>query len=265
MPVLVTAADTLLGRRLTRRFLAEGGEVRAYAGGNGEVASLRAAGAFLAVGDHDDEGRLEAALAQVHTVVHGVDPLLAAEGEELTRGAETLATAAANAGVRRLLALSLPGASPVADDELRRRLAAAEAAFAAAAIPSVVLRTSLVDSPELRDALASTTHPDDVRSQEVAPVRLEDLVELVVAFDRLRSRATEGHVVFAADGPEVLSVAGYLARVGVDGGPLVGRRYRGAGAHPLLSDALAGPWRNDDPGLPDAWTFTEETPLPVTA
>jgi hypothetical protein len=68
MPVLVTSAQHPLARRIALRLLEEGGEVRAYA--HGAVADLRAAGAIVASGEVDDEGRLEAAMVQVHTVVH---------------------------------------------------------------------------------------------------------------------------------------------------------------------------------------------------
>ena len=263
MPVLVAAADLPLGRRIAQRLLAEGGEVRAYAAADGDLGALRGAGAFVAVGDPDDEGRLEAAMADVHTVVHVADLLLAPAADPLAASLGTLATAAANAGVRRVIVSSLPGADVDAGDELRRTLGRAEATLAAAQVPSVVIRTSMLDTVELRDALAATPLPDAVHSRPVAPVRPADLVELVVAFDAMRSRATEGHAVFAADGPERLTLARYLEVVGAAGGSLVGRRYRRPTAHPLLLPALAGPWLAGEGGIPDAWTLAELLPEPI--
>ena len=67
MPVLVHAAHRTLGRALARRLLEEGGQVRATASDG--VALLRAEGIFTAACDADDEGTLEAALTQVHTLV----------------------------------------------------------------------------------------------------------------------------------------------------------------------------------------------------
>lgn len=263
MPVLVAAADLPLGRRIAQRLLAEGGEVRAYAAGDGDLAALRGAGAFIAVGDPDDEGRLEAAMADVHTVVHVVDVLLAPGVESLATALGTLATAAANAQVRRVIVSSLPGAGPEAGDDLRRALGRAEAALAAARVPSVVIRPSLLDTPALRDALAASSLPDAVRSRTVAPVRPADLVELVVAFDAMRSRAAEGHAVFAADGAERMSLGRYVETVGVAGGSLVGRRYPRPADHPLLARALAGEWLAGDGGVPDAWAFAGLRPEPV--
>lgn len=264
MPVLVFAADAPLGRRITLRLLAEGGEVRAYASGDGEVASLRAAGAFVASGDPDDEGLLDAALAEVHTVVDAREQLLAIDPEHLVVASRTLAVAAANAGVRRVIALSLPGAAPDADDGLRRALGTAERILADAAVPTVVLRTSLLDTPELRDALATVRPGQEAREQTVAPLRVDDLVELVVAFDALRSRAAEGHVVFRADGPETMTLDDYLRRAGVEGASLIGRRYADPGTRRLLVAALAaGPWRVADPAVPDAWSFAGLRPTVV--
>ncbi|MEX2504715.1 MAG: hypothetical protein WD378_07685, partial [Egicoccus sp.] len=66
MPVLVTAAHRPLAKQIALRLLQEGGEVRAY--GSGDTSQLRSAGAFVATGTADDEGRLESAMAEVHTV-----------------------------------------------------------------------------------------------------------------------------------------------------------------------------------------------------
>lgn len=270
MPVLVTAADTALGSRVVRRLLREGGEVRAYGGGGAE--GLRGAGAIVANGDLDDEGRLEAAMAQVHTVIHLTGGLLSRAIVRAVAEAETVVTAAANAGVRRLILLSLPGASPEAGDHLRRAKARVEAVAERAAVPTVVLRTSLVDTPALRDALASMRPGPELLDTPVAPLRSEDLIELLVAFDSARSQAQRGHAVFAADGPQRMRLTDYLERVGVGGpeavGTLVGRVWRPADTVPLLAPALPGPWvaRDDRIGgdpLPDAWSLADLTPAPI--
>jgi hypothetical protein len=268
MPVLVTAAHRPLARRIALRLLEEGGEVRAYA--HGDTTALRAAGAIVASGEVDDEGRLEAAMAEVHTVVHVGGGLLATAPRQLEREAETVAVAAGNAGVQRLIGLSLPGAGPDAADPLRRAKAAEEARLADADPPSVVLRTSLVDTPAVRDALATAGLGADVLDAvEVAPVRIGDLVELVVAFDRARSRSGRGHLVVAADGPTRMTLRAYLDRVGVVGpgrGGLVGRRLTDEVRAPLLRGALAaGPWVTDDGIAVDGWGFAGLHPLVPTA
>lgn len=258
MPVLVTPVDGALGQRTVLALLEEGGEVRAY--GPDVPPFLRGAGAILARGDLDDEGRLEAALEQVHTVVHlGVD-VLAPSAERLLVSASTLVRAASNAGVRRVVALSVPGADAVSGDPLRRAAGVIEADLRAAALPTVVVRASLVDRPELRAAIADAAPPPP--GTVVAPVRLDDLVELLVALDAARSTASEGHVVFAADGPERIDLADYRGRV--SGAGRVGRRYVAAADVPLLAPSLSGPWITDEPAVFDAWTFAGLRPRPVT-
>jgi uncharacterized protein YbjT (DUF2867 family) len=257
VPVLVTAAHRPLPRRLAARLLEEGGEVRVAAWG--DVSSLRAAGAFVVVGSADDEGRLEAALAEVHTVVHVGGGLLSQGTETELAEADVVARAAENAGVRRIIALSLPGADTASEDPLRRAKAAVEARFAAAAPPSVIVRVSLLDTPSTRDALATGGFAPEVLATEVAPVRVPDLLELVVAFDRARGQASHGHLVVAADGPQRVPVHDYLRRIGIAGpgsGGLVGRRFADPERTPLLAGALAGgPWWTDDPAVLDGWRF----------
>jgi uncharacterized protein YbjT (DUF2867 family) len=266
MPVLVTAADAPLGSLVAARLLQEGGEVRGYCTGGGAVAELRGAGAIIATGDLDDEGRLEAAMADVHTVIHLGGGLHSTDAAAVARDAGVVATAAGQAGIRRLIALSLPGADPAATEPLRRAKGEAEQVLARTGIPTVVIRTSLVDSGRLRDALAGTPLPGPVRDRTVAPLRTRDLVEVLAQLDAVRSEAHEGHVVFHADGPTRMSLDDYRERVGLTAPQArVGRTYRPAGAEPLLIDALDGPWVTDGDAAFDAWRFTGVRPGPVVA
>ncbi len=266
MPVLVTAADTPFGERLVGRLLAQGGEVRAYCTGGGDVAAIRSAGAFVAVGDLDDEGRLEAAMTDAHTVVHWQVGPLASSAEVLRRDAGVVVRAAANAGVQRLIVRSVAGAGGA--DPLRAVAGEIEGALRMAPVPSVVLRPSLVDTSGLRDALASARLHPEMRETVVAPVREEDLVAVVVALDAVRSTAHRGHVVFTADGPARMTLGEYLARVGLGdptpAGHLVGHVWRPSASVPLLGPALGGSWVAD-PGLPDVWSFTGVAPTPLAS
>jgi uncharacterized protein YbjT (DUF2867 family) len=264
MPVLITGAHRPLARRVAAALLEEGGEVRVHS--SGDVASLRAGGAIVAAGDGDDEGHLEAALAQVHTAVHVGRGVLAPSPEVLVEEARTLATAAAGAGVRRIVALSVAGAAVDAADPLRAAHGEVEAILATAPVPTVVVRVSLVDTPAMRDALATAGPSADEHERPVAPVRPADVVALVVAFDRLRSSASSGHAAFAADGPAIVSLGAYLERAGVrrpGSGSLVGRRAFDPARVPMLLPSLAGPWVCGDDGLPDAWGFAGVTPSVV--
>ena len=264
MPVLVTGGHRPLARRIALRLLQEGGEVRAY--GDGDTAVLRSAGVFVASGTADDEGRLEAALEQVHTVVHVGGGLLGRDPEAGVTAARVLTTAATNAGVKRIVALSLPGAAPDASEPYRRARGRIEALVAEAAPPSIVVRTSLLDTPAMRDALATAGLGAGVLDTSIAPVAVDDLVELLAAFDRARSRAATGHLVVGADGPTRLSVGDWLDRLGVAApgrGSLVGRRLADPIRTPLLADALTdGPWWSASPDVLDGWEFAGLHPRP---
>lgn len=261
MPVLITGAHRPLARRIAAALLEEGGEVRVHS--DGDVASLRAGGAIVASGTADDEGHLESALAQVHTAVHVGRGVLAPSADTLVEEAATLVRAASGAGVRRLIALSVVGASPAASDPLRAAAGEVEALLAAAPVPTVVLRLSLVDTPAIRDALATAGLSPEELDRPVAPVRPSDVVALAVAFDRLRSSARAGHAVFTAEGPARLTLGDHLERVGVarpGRGSLVGRRALDPRRVPMLLPSLGGPWVDDGSDLPDAWSFTGTTP-----
>ena len=261
VPVLVTAAHRPFARRLAARLLDEGGEVRVVAAG--DVGSLRAAGAFVSVADPDDEGRLEAALADVHTVLHVGGGLATPDPQRLVDDAKVVARAAAGAGVQRVIGLSLPGAVADASDPLRRAKAAVEHHLASVPCPSVVVRAGLIDTPWLRDLLVTGGLDPQLLEHEVAPVTASDLLELLVAFDRARASAPDGHLVVAADGPQRLSLARYLERVGADRvghGSLRGRRWPDPATIDRVVEVLAGPWWSHDPMLVDGWAFAQHEP-----
>jgi hypothetical protein len=252
VPVLVHAAHRPLARRLVHRLLAEGGQVRALA--THDVASLRAAGAFVAVGDPDDEGTLEAALTGVHTLVVLLGGLGAADPARVEQEGLVAVRAARGAEVQRVVLVTIAGAGGSAHDALRRSHATVADAAAALALPSIELRVGLVDTAATRDALVTAGLRPALRSVEIAPVRVEDVLELVVAIDDARSSAREGHLVLAADGPDRMTIDSYLASVSVAGDEgLTGRRIRSAAQYDALCATIDGPWWNEDPAVPDAW------------
>lgn len=266
MPVLLTRPAAAVARATASLLLDAGAQVRLF--GPDVPSELRARGAFAAIGALDDHGLLEAALAQVHTLVHVGGGLEVEHADHLVAEADLVLGAAERAGVQRVVVLSLPGAQG-ADDPLRAAAGRVEQDAAARPFPTVVVRTSLVDTNATRDLLASLpgTSLDDT---VVAPVRVEDLAQGLVAVDEARSQASQGHVVFHANGPEPLTVAGYLQRIGLRGQDgtrdLVGRVYRPGGADAPGRRALAGPWTESDDGpTADLWAFADHTPSPVTA
>lgn len=265
MPVLVTSAHQSLARRIAGSLLDDGAQVRLHT--PGDVSSLRAAGAYVATGTPDDEGHLEAALTNVHTVVHvgrgaDADPAL------IVRDAQVLANAATGAAVERIIMLSLPGAAANADDPLRRAKAAAEAALATVPCPLIVLRVGLVATAWLRDMVATAGLPADVLDTEVAPVGLADVAELVAAFDRARAASPDGKLIVAADGPQRLPLSRYLDAAGVatvGSGSLVGRQVADAAVASRLVSMLRGRWdAADEPGVLDGWKFTGVMPSTVS-
>ena len=242
MPVLVNAAHRPVARLLLARLLEEGGQVRALA--RAGVAELRGAGVFTAVGDPDDEGLLEAACTGVHTLVHLCGGL---GGDPAAVRAEGLAVAAAaeGAGVSRVLLVTLVGADPASPDPLRRAHAEVAAAVAAADVPSVEIRVGLVDTPAVRALLRAVGPPAELRARPVAPVAAPALVEVLVALDAARSRATDGHLVIAARGGSAT-----LADLLADGGGRRDARLPAPAARDAVLVTLAGPWVDDDPAVP---------------
>ena len=254
MPVLVHAAHRPVARSLALRLVVEGGQVRATA--RDGVAALRAQGVFTAACDPDDEGRLEAALTQVHTLVVLLGGLGAPDVDAIRREGEAAARAADGAGVARVILVTIAGADPAAADPLRRAHGAVAQAFAALPLPTVEVRTGLLATPATDDLLLGAGLPQEERQREVAPVTVDDLIELLVSIDHARSRAAGGHLVVAADGPVRRTLDEQLALA--SGGPTarrLGRRVPGPAARTALIAALEGPWWTDDPLVPDAWAL----------
>lgn len=266
VPVLLTDPATAVARATASLLLDDGAQVRLF--GPDVPSELRARGAFAAVGAPDDHGLLEAALEQVHTLVHVGRGLEADDPARLVTEAALVLDAAERAGVQRAVLLSLPG-TDTATDPLRAALRQVERDARDRPFPTVVVRTSLVDTDAARDLLASLPG-SELDEVVVAPLRVEDLARGLVAIDEARSEAAAGHVVFHASGPEPLTVAQYLQQVGVrdaDGGRhLVGRVYRPGGEDAPARRALTGPWTEATrSAVADLWAFAGHEPSPVAA
>lgn len=266
MPVLVTAPESDLGDAVVRGLAALGGQVRAFGGPDTPVAVFRQLGVICATGSLLDEGHLETAMEQVHTVAHlGISPLAGSE-QRLVEEAATVVSAALGAGVKRLISISVPGARSAADP-LRRAGAQVEELLSAVPVPTTIVRASLVDSPELRAALSRTPLDRDTRGNIVAPVRATDLAELLVWLDEQRTAALPDAEILAADGPRDVALEAYLRSVGVTPLSTVSRvveRLRPSGDDDggLLATSLSGPWTSG-PEVPSAWERSGISPTPV--
>ena len=199
MPVFVTHADTSVGVDLVRALVADGADVRAFATADGDVAAVRAAGAIVAVGDHDDEGHLEAAMTHAHTVVvPDVGWLTSADA--VVRDWSTIVTAAVAADVTRIVVASLVGADATADVPILAALGGVEDGLATAAPQSLVVRTDGVVEDGHADVVATLATVQECRGAVMAPVARADLVAGLVALDAARSGRSGGHAVFTALG-----------------------------------------------------------------
>jgi uncharacterized protein YbjT (DUF2867 family) len=259
VPVLVTAAHRPLARRLVGRLLDEGGQVRAVA--SDDVAALRGRGVHVAHATPDDEGRLEAACTQVHTVIHLAGGLGAPDPAASLREATVAVHAAARAQVQRLVVVTIEGADASADDPLRRAHAAIEDEVAAADLPAVVVRTGLVATEDLVRRVRAAGLAPEWGERRIATVDPAALVELLVAIDRARSSARRGTLTIAADGPADVPLASLIGTAAGDAGASrVGSRLPDPAQRAALLATLDGPWRNADPDVPDAWALLGVSP-----
>ncbi|MDQ3931465.1 MAG: NmrA family NAD(P)-binding protein [Actinomycetota bacterium] len=266
MPVLVTGPGSTLGLEVVRVLAAAGGEVRAFCDVTDIVQSLRGLGVFCAVGSLLDEGHLETAMEQVHTLVHLPVGPLAADSDLVVDQAATVVAAAVGARVRRIVCLSVP-APAFAADPLRRAAAEVELLLSEAPACTTAVRASLVDTPELRAALARTPLGHDALDCLIAPVRPVDVAKLIGWLDDRRDLQA-GHRVVAADGPQVVSLRTHLRELGITPLSAVGRvvqRLR-PGTAPLLGEAFANPWTSGTE-VDSGWAasgITPRSPLEAT-
>lgn len=224
MPVLITGAHTVVGQRVARMLLAGGGQVRAYVDESqareGLVDELRARGCKVARGTLDDEGLLELALEQVHTVAHLATGFLD-EPRALLDDVASVAAAAMGAGCRRFLWLSHLGADGPRGDPLLEACAEAEGLLAEAPFETVVVRrdvTYAAEDPFTR-ALAGGV-PDALRDVRRAPLYVDDLAAAVAAADRHRQDTSAPQIVVEIAGPDTVTLGEFAGQLG--SGPIRG-------------------------------------------
>ncbi len=252
MPVLVTGAEDGLGVRVIERLRASDGEVRAFldatAAGETAAATLRSRGCKVALGELDDEGHLEAAMAQVHTVAHCWGGALHDLDQQVVVAA-TLAAALLGAGVRRLVWIRELPADP-ANPYMATQSHIAEL-FEELPVETVMLATALrygAGDPltaRLADGWLSGSAVDP--AAEHAPVHLDDVARAVAAADRQRGSTGELHVRLGLLGPEPMALREVLRRLGapaLDAAP-----PPLADPPPWLVDWLSRPGRAADTGL----------------
>jgi uncharacterized protein YbjT (DUF2867 family) len=259
MPVLVIAPHDEVAEILVRRIAATGGEVRAY-GPDLAAAELRSLGVICAHGVLVDEGHLETAMEQVHTVIHLGFDAFGGDPHRLVEEAATIVAAAIGAGVRRLVAVTLPEPGAEAGDPVRVAAAEVEELISSAPLPTVIVRPSLLDAAASLHLLARTPVGREALDSPVAPVRPADLAELLFRLDEQRDAIDAEHVVLAADGPRAVPLGEHLRARGITPLSVVGRlveRLRPGGS--TLPGVLDGPWTSA-PEVLSGWEATGVTP-----
>lgn len=218
MPVLVTGAEDALGSLVVDQLRASGGEVRVYldatAVGRSDAARLRAAGCKVALGELDDEGHLEAALAQTHTVAHCWGGPLRDRDDQVVAAA-TVASAALGAGVRRFIWVRELADS--ADNAFLAALDEIDDLFDALPMETVTLATGVRhgehDTLTARLARGWLAGTDADLTTVHAPVGLTDVARAVVLADRQRGALREAHVRMALVGPERMTLGTFVRRL----------------------------------------------------
>lgn len=220
VPVLVTGAETGPGRAAVTALLRRGGEVRAWLDAevvtSDDVRAFAAMGCKPASGEILDEGRLEAALEQVHTVVHLWGGPLVEPDVEVDAAAAVL-SGALSAGCRRMVWASHLGVETPSEDPYLDACVAVEELLDDATLESVVLRRGLCygrDDALTRSLAASagTVPADPVH----APLWLGDLGAAVAEADALRTASgrEDLHVVVSLAGPDLLPLGAIAGGLG---------------------------------------------------
>jgi uncharacterized protein YbjT (DUF2867 family) len=148
MPVVVTGASGLIGRRAVQALTLVSPQVRAYVRRPEVAEELRSLGAKVAIGPIEDVQTLEVVMSGAHTVCHlvgGLNPKPPDEYERSIVGSiRSVAEAATRAGVRRLLYVSYPGASPEEANHYLRSAGMAEEVIRASGLEYVIVRCARV-------------------------------------------------------------------------------------------------------------------------
>ncbi|HEX5938588.1 MAG TPA: NAD(P)H-binding protein [Actinomycetota bacterium] len=224
MTVMVTGASGVLGRAIVRALVGHD-EVRVTVRRPDAGEALRALGAKVAVRPVDDPDHLVEILPRVHTLVHLVGGVNQTSDEEIlaaNHGSAVAAVAAAReAGTRRVLLLSVSGASIESSHPFLRAKALAEEVVLSSGLEHAVLRTSHVYGLGGLWFTATVTGADHGfvigdGTQVAAPILAADVAAVVAAIDDRRD-PIEG--VWRLHGPDELTADDVVAIAGEGDAP----------------------------------------------
>jgi NADH dehydrogenase len=237
--VLITGANGHLGRRLIQCLAASpvaARPVRAVVRSEGAAQTLRQAlpdipGLDIAILDYADVAALSRAAAGCEAVIHLVGIIKESSRSRYTDAhegtSETLSQAAAGAGLRRIVYLSIVGSRPGSRNECLASKGRAEQILLEAATPALVLRVPMVLGP---GDMASRALRAQARARFVPllrggsgreqPIDADDLVAAIV---RGIDRPGLDDAAIDLAGPETLSRRELLARTAAlhDNRPMV--------------------------------------------
>ncbi len=213
MPVLITGAETAEGRAAARRFLRSGGEVRVFVDPDTPadvVEAFRSARCKIARGTLDDEGHLETAAEQVHTVVHLAGGPMTPP-DTVIDDVATVLSAAIGAGCRRLVWASHVGADDPRSNDYLAACAETEAMLVDAPLETVVIRRALTYGPHdpLTGALAAGSVPPEAVESTHQPLYVDDLAMVVAEADRVRGGVGDLGILLTLTGPTEVLLGGF--------------------------------------------------------
>ena len=224
MTVLVNGASGVLGRAIVRALVGHD-EVRATVRRPEAGEALRAMGAKVAVRPVDEPDQLLEILPRVHTLVHLVGGVNQPSDEEIlaaNHGSAVAAVAAAKeAGTRRVLLLSVAGASVDAPHPYVRAKGLAEEVVVHSGLEHAVLRASHVYGLGGLWFTATVTGADHGfvigdGTQVAAPILAADVAAVVASIDDRRD-PVEG--VWSLRGPDELTADEVVAIAGEGDAP----------------------------------------------
>ena len=264
MTVMVTGASGPVGHALVP-LLARKDEVRVAIRDPEAAEPLRALGAKVTIGRLDEADDLAEVLAGVFTLVHLVGGPGQVDDHELldaTRGSTVRAVAAARrAGVRRVVFVSVPGASPESAVPFLRAKGLAEEVVVTSGLQHAVIRSapvvgagSLWFAATVVGALQAPPIAWGPGRRSIAPVAVGDLAATLAVADDLDEDLAG---TWALEGPDVVTTDDVLALLaGPEATPehLEGEVARSRLASLLerpvsmhVVDALTAPGRADAP------------------
>ena len=277
MTVMVTGASGPVGHALIP-LLTRKDEVRAAVRDPASVEGLRALGAKVTLDRLDDASTLAEVLKGVFTLVHlvggadqpGDDALWDANHRSVVRAIE----AAHTAGVRRIVFVSVPGASPDASAPFLRAKGFAEEAVTTSGLQHAVIRSAPVVgigsawfAAVVAGALESPPVVWGAGEGSLAPVALGDLAAALAVAD---DADTDLAGTWSLEGPDTLTAEGLIEIL--SGAAECSEHLDGEAARTRLSslferevspffvDTLTHPARSDAPDAA-AHFGLERTPL----